>query len=191
MLKLTVLFAAVALSSAGWWPWPIAPYSDWRSFFLGVHEGYVGQSDAEMYQKCLTDQTQAIIKKDWNKIWTDYDADKSISTVFDDVWTLVDVWFTQWSGCKIGEIPGRFLDTLVWEGPFFLIRVLINLEAIIDDLDTAATYFDKGSIEDGAKYIGKAIAEFIPPPKPSQLEGSVDNLKINPLDLIDGLITGL
>lgn len=87
-------------------------------------------------------------------------------------------------------IPDKLLDTILVEGPFFLIRIILNAEDVTKDFYDF--YENLGSdLQTAGTYLGKMFSEFIPQ-DPWDMLGEPQPLGFfNPLNFTDGFIMGL
>ena len=172
----------------------VGPYGGARDFLTGVWAGYSGHDFSELYDTCLPDQEQFDIQTATKKISTDYMADASISAIFADVEAVWDKLTPVYDQCQMYIIPDKLLDTILVEGPFFLIRIIINLEAIVKDFASFWENYGTDYKTSGTS-LGEMFTQFVP--KDPWMPLQADEPKeiglgfFNPLNFTDGFITGL
>jgi len=100
-----------------------------------------------------------------------------------------------YDSCNMYVIPDKLLDTILVEGPFFLIRLIINLEEVV--LDFAHFWENFGSdYQVSGTSLGEMFAQFVPqdpwmPHLKSEEPQPLDLGFFNPLNFTDGFIVGL
>ena len=172
----------------------VGPYPGAREWLTGLWAGYTGHDYSELYDTCLPDQQQFNIQSSIRKISTDYMADASISAIFEDIVAVFDKITPVYETCNVYVIPDKFLDTILVEGPFFLIRIILNLEAVVEDFYSFVENWGTDMQTSGTK-CGEMFAQFVPQDPWMPLHADEPRELglgfFNPMNFTDGFITGL
>lgn len=134
------------------------------------------------------------MEKDYAKISTDWEADKSVMTVMDDILMFLDNFVSIYDDCYIYVYPHSLVKTIMTDGPVFLFKFLIHFETVAKDFYDAIAYYDTDPSKAG-NYLGNMFKQFLLPYNPNlfSVEPGVgfNIYEFNPLNFTEGLITGL
>ncbi|MEE4248099.1 MAG: hypothetical protein V2I33_22120 [Kangiellaceae bacterium] len=171
-----------------------APYEDLRNFLVGISTGFLGDP-GDLYYKCLPDTFQYEMQEDHQRIWKDYDADKSITTVIYDFYVFADDLLKIYDTCNIYVYPHALVSTILKDGPLLIMKFLIHFETIAKDFYDAIETYSSDPTKAGT-YLGDAMKQFLLPYKPSLFgeeapELAFNILNFNVLEFSEGFITGL